>query len=173
MALLAVVAARSSLTLAGSWGWVIEVAECYCSTSICRLHLINARPERSRQCQPQHRTPTSYWSLGGEGTWVCTHWSAVSQAAFFQEHTSGSRSTQPGERGKFLRWESIRATPEAMQRQQTALWFRKNQIWDRTLGFCAILFSLAGIRQAQQPSKEWVTTAVPQGLTLLSHFPPF
>lgn len=172
MALLAAVAARSPLTLAGSWGWVIEVAEHYCSTSICRLQLINARPERSRQCQPQHRTPTSYWSLG-EGTWVCAHWSAVSQAAFFQERTPGSRSTQLGERGKLLRWKSIRATPEVIERQQTALWLRKNQIWDGASGFCAILFSSARIRQAQQPSQGWVTTIVPWGLTLLSHFPSF
>lgn len=105
MGLLAAVAARSPLTLAGSSGQVIEVAECYCSPSICRLQLIDARPERSRQCQPQCCTPTSYWSLGA-GTWVCAHWCAVSQAAFFQEHTLGSRSTQLGERGKFLRWES-------------------------------------------------------------------
>lgn len=173
MALLAAVAARSPLTLAGSWGWVIEVAEHYCSTSICRLQLINARPERSRQCQPQHRTPTSYWSLG-KGTWVCAHWSAVSQAEFFQEHTPGSRSTQPGERGKFLRWEGTRSTPEVIQKQQqTALWLRKNQIWHGASGFWAGLFSLAGIRQALQLSQGWVTTAVPWGLTFLSHFPPF
>lgn len=111
MGLLAAVAARSPLTLAGSSGQVIEVAECYCSPSICRLQLIDARPERSRQCQPQCCTPTSYWSLGA-GTWVCAHWCAVSQAAFFQEHTLGSRSTQLGERGKSLRWESKWTTLE-------------------------------------------------------------
>lgn len=69
-----------------------------------------------------------------------------------QKHTARRK-------GKIPQMGKHKGYPEAMQRQQTALWFGKNQIWDRALGFCAILFSL-GIRQAQQPSKEWVTTAV-------------
>lgn len=167
MGLLAAVAARSPLTLAGSSGQVIEVAECYCSTSICRLQLTDARPERSRQCQPQRCTPTSYWSLGA-GTWVCAHWSAVSQAAFFQERTLRCRSTQLGERGKFLRWKSTWTTlglilPCDLERTTSGM---EPQAF-------VLFLPPAGKTQAQQPSQGWMTTAVLWGLTLWSHFLPF